>query len=43
VISFVFNLVFNQTLTDIEACYKMMTRDVARSLRPPTISASKRK
>ncbi len=33
VISFLFNLVFNQTLTDIEACYKMMTRDVARSLR----------
>jgi glycosyltransferase involved in cell wall biosynthesis len=32
-ISFLFNLVFNQTLTDIEACYKMMTRQVARSLR----------
>jgi glycosyltransferase involved in cell wall biosynthesis len=32
-ISFLFNLVFNQTLTDIETCYKMMTSRVARSLR----------
>ena len=32
-ISVLFNLVFNQTLTDIEACYKMMTIPVARSLR----------
>jgi glycosyltransferase involved in cell wall biosynthesis len=32
-ISFLFNIVFNQTLTDIETCYKMMTREVARSLR----------
>ena len=32
-ISFGFNLLFNQTLTDIESCYKMMTRDVLRSLR----------
>jgi len=32
-ISFLFNLVFNQTLTDIETCYKMMTREVAQSLR----------
>jgi hypothetical protein len=32
-ISFLFNLVFNQTLTDIECCYKMMTSGVARSLR----------
>jgi glycosyltransferase involved in cell wall biosynthesis len=32
-ISLVFNLLFNQTLTDIEACYKMMTSRVARSLR----------
>ena len=32
-ISVLFNLVFNQTLTDIETCYKMMTGDVARSLR----------
>jgi glycosyltransferase involved in cell wall biosynthesis len=31
-ISFFFNLVFNQTLTDIESCYKMMTSRVARSL-----------
>jgi glycosyltransferase involved in cell wall biosynthesis len=31
-ISFFFNLVFNQTLSDIEACYKMMTGSVARSL-----------
>ncbi len=33
VISLLFNVVFNQTLTDIETCYKMMTREVARSLR----------
>jgi glycosyltransferase involved in cell wall biosynthesis len=32
-ISLVFNLVFNQTITDIEACYKMMTNSVVRSLR----------
>lgn len=32
VISTLFNLLFDQTLTDIEACYKMMTRAVARSL-----------
>ena len=32
-ISLLFNIVFNQTLTDIETCYKMMTREVARSLR----------
>ena len=32
-ISLLFNVVFNQTLTDIETCYKMMTREVARSLR----------
>ncbi len=32
-ISFLFNLIFNQTLTDIETCYKMMTREVVRSLR----------
>jgi glycosyltransferase involved in cell wall biosynthesis len=32
-ISFLFNVVFNQTLTDIEVCYKMMTSRVARSLR----------
>jgi len=32
-ISFLFNLLFNQTLTDIECCYKMMTSGVARSLR----------
>jgi len=30
-----FNIVFNQTLTDIEACYKMMTAQVARSQRLP--------
>jgi glycosyltransferase involved in cell wall biosynthesis len=33
VISTLFNVVFNQTLTDIESCYKMMTSGVARSLR----------
>jgi len=32
-ISFLFNILFNQTLTDIETCYKMMTGQVARSLR----------
>jgi glycosyltransferase involved in cell wall biosynthesis len=32
-ISFLFNVVFNQTLSDIESCYKMMTGAVARSLR----------
>jgi glycosyltransferase involved in cell wall biosynthesis len=32
-ISILFNLIFNQTLTDIETCYKMMTSRVARSLR----------
>ncbi len=32
-ISLLFNIVFNQTLTDIETCYKMMTRTVAQSLR----------
>ena len=31
-ISVLFNIVFNQTLTDIETCYKMMTGAVARSL-----------
>jgi len=32
-ISVMFNILFNQTLTDIETCYKMMTRDVLKSLR----------
>ena len=32
-ISLLFNIIYNQTLTDIETCYKMMTADVARSLR----------
>lgn len=32
-ISLLFNVAFNQTLTDIETCYKMMTASVARSLR----------
>jgi glycosyltransferase involved in cell wall biosynthesis len=32
-LSLLFNIIFNQTLTDIEACYKMMTSSVARSLR----------
>ena len=31
-LSFMFNALFNQTLTDIEVCYKMMTAQVARSL-----------
>lgn len=32
-ISLAFNLLYNQTLTDIECCYKMFTRDVANRLR----------
>jgi glycosyltransferase involved in cell wall biosynthesis len=32
-ISLLFNILYNQTLTDIEACYKMMTHEVAKSLR----------
>jgi glycosyltransferase involved in cell wall biosynthesis len=32
-VSLLFNLLFDQTLTDIECCYKMMTSRVARSLR----------
>lgn len=31
-ISFLFNALYNQTLTDIEVCYKMFTRDVLDSL-----------
>jgi glycosyltransferase involved in cell wall biosynthesis len=32
-ISTIFNVLYNQTLTDIEACYKMFTREVKDSLR----------
>jgi glycosyltransferase involved in cell wall biosynthesis len=32
-ISFLFNALYNQTLTDIEVCYKMFTREVRESLR----------
>ena len=32
-ISFLFNALYNQTLTDIEVCYKMFTREVLDSLR----------
>jgi hypothetical protein len=32
-ISGLFSPVFNQTVTDLETCYKMMTSRVARSLR----------
>jgi glycosyltransferase involved in cell wall biosynthesis len=32
-ISLAFNVLYNQTLTDIETCYKMMSRSVLRSLR----------
>ena len=32
-ISLLFNTLYNQTLSDIETCYKMMTAEVARSLR----------
>jgi glycosyltransferase involved in cell wall biosynthesis len=31
-ISLLFNVLYNQTLTDIETCYKMMTREVVKSL-----------
>ena len=31
-ISFLFNVLYNQTLTDIEVCYKMFTREVKESL-----------
>ncbi len=31
-ISFLFNAIYNQTLTDIEACYKMFSREVRDSL-----------
>jgi glycosyltransferase involved in cell wall biosynthesis len=32
-ISFIFNVLYNQTLVDIEVCYKMFTRQVKDSLR----------
>lgn len=32
VISLLFNLLYNQTLSDIEVCYKMFTREVLQSL-----------
>ena len=32
-ISLLFNVLYNQTLSDIETCYKMMSAQVARSLR----------
>jgi glycosyltransferase involved in cell wall biosynthesis len=32
-IGWLFNVLFNQTLTDVESCYKMMTSRVAQSLR----------
>jgi glycosyltransferase involved in cell wall biosynthesis len=32
VISILFNIIYNQTLSDIEVCYKMMTREVVDSL-----------
>jgi glycosyltransferase involved in cell wall biosynthesis len=35
-LSALFNVCFNQRLTDIETCYKMMTREVLRSLRLTT-------
>jgi glycosyltransferase involved in cell wall biosynthesis len=33
-ISLIFNVLCNQTLTDIETCYKMFTRQVLNSLKP---------
>ena len=35
-LSLLFNVLYDQTLTDIESCYKMMTQRVARSLRLST-------
>lgn len=32
IISLTFNMLYNQTLTDIECCYKMITSEVVRSL-----------
>lgn len=32
-LSLMFNLLYNQTLTDIEVCYKMFTREVMQTLR----------
>ena len=32
VISLIFNILYNQTLTDIETCYKMFTREVLQTL-----------
>jgi glycosyltransferase involved in cell wall biosynthesis len=32
-ISLLFNILFNQTLSDVQTCYKMMTREVVQSLR----------
>jgi glycosyltransferase involved in cell wall biosynthesis len=32
-ISSLFNMLYNQTISDVEVCYKMMTRDVLQSLR----------
>ena len=31
-ISFLFNLLYNQTISDVEVCYKMFTREVLKSL-----------
>jgi glycosyltransferase involved in cell wall biosynthesis len=33
ILSVLFNILFNQTLSDVETCYKMMSRQVMRSLR----------
>ena len=32
-ISFLFSVLYNQSLDDVEVCYKMFTRDVLRSLK----------
>jgi len=32
VISLIFNILYDQTLTDIETCYKMFTREVLQTL-----------
>jgi glycosyltransferase involved in cell wall biosynthesis len=33
IISLLYNFLYNQTLSDIEACYKMFTREIQRSLK----------
>ena len=41
-ISTLFNILYNQTLTDIETCYKMMTREVLKSCACQTMVSASR-